>query len=301
MRDDDPADLVHDEFAGAFFGGVPLGRSILGSVESIAALTRRQIAGYYRSRYVPEAMVVAVAGNVEHAQVVRLVRRAFAARLEAGREPHPPRPGDGARRRVRRPARGVSVVGADTEQANLILGMAGVSRHDPRRFAVGVLSSALGGGMSSRLFQSVREERGLAYSVYSFSGAYSDAGLFGVYAGCQPGKAEEVIGLITAELDAVAGGALTPAEIERGKGQMRGGLVLGLEDSGSRMSRIGKSELVYADVLGLDDLLARVDAVSAQDVADVAAELLNRPRCLTVVGPFGEREFDGVVSGGDAA
>jgi predicted Zn-dependent peptidase len=158
-----------------------------------------------------------------------------------------------------------------------------------------VLSAALGGGMSSRLFQRIREERGLAYSVYSFSGGYADDGVFGVYAGCQPGKADEVLGLMAEELDAAANGSLTEAEIERGKGQTRGGIVLGLEDSGSRMTRIGKSELVYGEILGVDELLDIVDGITAQDVTDVAAELLTRPRCLTVVGPFGEHDFDGAV------
>jgi predicted Zn-dependent peptidase len=131
--------------------------------------------------------------------------------------------------------------------------------------------------------------------VYSFVSSYSDAGVFGVYAGCQPGKADEVVALMTATLDEVARGALVEAEIERGKGQMRGGIVLGLEDSGSRMTRIGKSELSFGDVLGVDELLARVDAVSAEQVSEVAAELLSRPRCLTVVGPFGAHDFDGAV------
>jgi predicted Zn-dependent peptidase len=173
--------------------------------------------------------------------------------------------------------------------------MHGYSRHDPRRFAVGVLSAALGGGMSSRLFQRIREERGLAYSVYSFAHGYADTGQFGVYAGCQPGKADEVLGLILTELNDVAAGSFDEAEIERGKGQMRGGVVLGLEDSGSRMTRIGKSEMVYDDILGVDELLALIDAVSAEDVAAVAADLLQRPRCLTVVGPFGAHDFDGAV------
>ena len=166
----------------------------------------------------------------------------------------PSHAGDGTTRPARggsddglRPAIPIRVIGDDTEQANLVLGMRGLSRHDPRRFAVGVLSAALGGGMSSRLFQRIREERGLAYSVYSFTQAYADTGQFGVYAGCQPGKADEVLDLMSAELDAAAHGALSAAEIERGKGQMRGGIVLGLEDSGSRMTRIGKSELSYGD------------------------------------------------------
>lgn len=290
MRDDDPGDLVHDEFATALFGDTPLGRPILGTEDSIRTLTRARIAGYYKRRYTPDAMVVSVAGNIAHDEVVRLVRRAFAGRLDGSLGPQQPRAATG--RAPRRPAESVRVVGDDTEQANLLLGCQGVSRHDPRRFALGVLSSALGGGMSSRLFQRVREERGLAYSVYSFSTGYADAGQFGVYAGCQPGKADEVLSIMREELDAVAGGALTPAEVERGKGQLRGGLVLGLEDTGSRMTRIGKSELVYADVLGLDELLAQIDSVTPADVAAVAEDVLQRPRCLTVVGPFGEHDFD---------
>ncbi|HEY2167274.1 MAG TPA: pitrilysin family protein [Jatrophihabitantaceae bacterium] len=293
MRDDDPSDLVHDEFASALFGDTPLGRPILGTVGSVTALSRTQIAGYYRRRYTPDAMVISVAGNVDHGDVVRLVRRAFADRLDVALAPQAPRPvhPSGAHS----PARPVVVIGDDTEQANVVLGMRGVSRHDPRRFAVGVLSAALGGGMSSRLFQRIREERGLAYSVYSFSSGFSDDGAFGVYAGCQPAKADEVLGLMRVELDAAAAGEMSGAEIERGKGQVRGGIVLGLEDSGSRMTRIGKSELVYGDVLGVDQLLARVDAVTESDVAEVAADLLSRPRCLTVVGPFGEHDFDGAV------
>jgi predicted Zn-dependent peptidase len=289
MRDDDPADLVFDEFATALHGDTPLGRPILGTVESITALSRSQVHGYYRRRYQPAEMVVSVAGNVTHSDALRLVRRYFEAGESTRRAP---RASEAA---VTRPATAVRVFGEETEQANLVLGMHGLSRHDPRRFAVGVLSAALGGGMSSRLFQRIREERGLAYSVYSFAHGYADTGQFGVYAGCQPGKADEVLGLMREELDAAAAGALTDAEIERGKGQMRGGIVLGLEDSGSRMTRIGKSELSYGDVMGLDELLTEVDAVTPQKVAEVAAELLARPRCLTVVGPFGEHDFDGAV------
>jgi predicted Zn-dependent peptidase len=291
MRDDDPADLVFDEFAAALHGDNPLGRPILGTVESISALTRPQVHGYYRRRYLQSDMVVSVAGNIAHADVLNLVRRAFerGARGRAGRRSHR---GTGA---VPRPAEAVRVVGDDTEQANLVIGGYGMSRHDPRRFAAGVLSAALGGGMSSRLFQRIREQRGLAYSVYSFAHGYADVGQFGVYAGCQPGKADEVLGLVVDELDSAAHGGLTDEEIERGKGQMRGGIVLGLEDSGSRMTRIGKSELSYGDVMGLDELLAEVDAVTPALVAEVAADLLSRPRCLTVVGPFGEHDFDGAV------
>ncbi|MGH8860297.1 MAG: M16 family metallopeptidase, partial [Jatrophihabitantaceae bacterium] len=291
MRDDDPSDLVFDEFAGALYGDTPLGRPILGTVDSIAALSRSQVHGYWRRRYRAEEMVVSVAGNVAHPAVARLIRRAFAGTDSvdgASRTPH-----RGAV--AAKPARPVTVVGEDTEQANLLLGMHGLSRHDPRRWTLGVLSAALCGGMSSRLFQRIREERGLAYSVYSYTQSYADAGQFGVYAGCQPGKADEVLGLMRDELDAAAHGGLTVAEIERGKGQMRGSVVLGLEDSSSRMTRIGKSELCYGDILGLDQVLAEIDAVTPGAVADVAAEVLTRPRCLTVVGPFRAHDFDGAV------
>jgi predicted Zn-dependent peptidase len=240
-------------------------------------------------------MVVSVAGNLDHGEVVKLVRRAFAGRLDGTARPRPPRPSADAVPEPGAPARPVVVRPDDTEQANLVLGCRGLSRHDPRRYAVGVLSSALGGGMSSRLFQRIREERGLAYSVYSFSSGYADAGMFGVYAGCQPGKTDEVLSLIVTELDAAARGELSADEIERGKGQMRGATVLGLEDAGSRMSRIGKSEVAYGDIIGVDEVLHRVDEVTVDDVAEVAAELLGRPRCLTVVGPFGNHDFDGAV------
>jgi predicted Zn-dependent peptidase len=295
MRDDDPGDLVHDEFSAALFGDVPLGRPILGSEDSIRSLTRRQVHGYYKRRYTPDAMVVSVAGNVDHDAVVRHVRRAFESVLDPAVPTQLPRPAVIDPRGALTPDRAVHVVNDDTEQANIVVGSYGMSRHDPRRWALGVLSSALGGGMSSRLFQRVREERGLAYSVYSFSSGFADAGQFGVYAGCQPGKAEEVLSLMLAELDSVAAGTLSAAEIERGKGQMRGGIVLGLEDAGSRMTRIGKSEVAYGDIMGLDDVLAKVDAVTAADVAEAAADILRRPRCLTVVGPFGEHDFDGAV------
>jgi predicted Zn-dependent peptidase len=220
------------------------------------------------------------------------VRTAFAGRIDTVAAPAPPRGGTEV---AAAPAAPVTVVPDDIEQANIVLGCRGLSRHDDARFALGVLSAALGGGMSSRLFQRVREERGLAYSVYSYTSTYADTGQFGVYAGCQPAKADEVLGLMITELDAAARGELTADEIERGKGQMRGSIVLGLEDTGSRMSRIGKSELAYGDVLGLDALLARVDAVTADDVAEIAAEVLRRPRCLAVVGPFDDHDFDGAL------
>jgi predicted Zn-dependent peptidase len=291
MRDDDPSDLVHDEYALALFGDTPLGRPILGTEDSINRLSRTQIHGYYSRRYRPSEMVVSVAGNIDHAAVVGLVRKAFDGRLTAtgGGGPRPDR------RQHTAPTRPVRVVSDDTEQANIVLGGLGLSRFDERRFVLGVLTTAIGGGTSSRLFQQIREQRGLAYSTYAFTSSYAGDGLFGMYAGCQPGKADEVVSIMSAVLDSVARDGLTTDEVARGKGQLAGAMVLGLEDSSSRMSRIGKAELCYGDVLGLDDLLALIDAVTPAAVNELAAELAGQRRCLTVVGPFGEHDFDAAV------
>ena len=288
MRDDDPTDLVHDEFAEALFGDNPLGRPILGSEDSINRITRTQVHGYYQRRYRPSDMVVAVAGNIDHAAVVKLVRKAFDGQLDAASSSGALR---ADRRVVRVPARSYRIVAEDTEQANIVLGTIGLSKFDERRFVLGALSTAIGGGMSSRLFQQVREERGLAYSTYSYSSGYAGDGLFALYAGCQPGKADEVVAIMSAVLDSVCHSGITAEELERAKGQLRGSMVLGLEDSGSRMSRIGKAELAYGDVLGVDDLLVLVERVTRDQVNELAEELASRPRCLTVVGPFHEGDF----------
>jgi predicted Zn-dependent peptidase len=291
MRDDDPSDLVHDEYALSLFGDTPLGRPILGTEDSINRLSRTQIHGYYSRRYKPSEMVVSAAGNIEHGTVVSLVRKAFDGRLAAAGQATL-RPD---RRQHTSPEQPIRVISDDTEQANIVLGGLGLSRFDERRFCLGVLSTAIGGGTSSRLFQQIREQRGLAYSTYCFTSSYSGDGLFGMYAGCQPGKADEVVSIMSAVLDSMASGGLTADEVERGKGQLAGAMVLGLEDSSSRMSRIGKAELCYGDVLGVDDLLGQIDAVTPAEVNELAAELAGQQRCLTVVGPFGEHDFDAAV------
>jgi predicted Zn-dependent peptidase len=278
------------------FGDTPLGRPILGSVESIESLSPATIRRYYRNRYRPEQMVVAAAGNLNHAAVVRQVRSAFArgdVELDPGATVAVPR--IGARRSAY--GSGIRVLPRTSEQASFVLGVPGVSRTDDRRFAVGVLSTALGGGMSSRLFQEVREKRGLAYSVYSYNGQYADAGLFGVYAGCLPKKVGEVLEICRDQLADVVANGVGEDEVSRGKSQLRGALVLGLEDTGSRMSRIGKSELLYGEMLGVDDILARIEAVTPDDVRDVATSLLKASPMLTVIGPFDEdRDFSEAVA-----
>jgi predicted Zn-dependent peptidase len=296
MHEDDPGDVVHDAFAEALFGDTPLGRPILGTVKSINALQRTAIHGYYRRRYRPENMVIAAAGNLDHARVVRLVAKAFGEMLsdnaQIDRRPSPPRVGG------RPPASrsGVSVVPRPTEQAHLVLGVPALSRVDERRFALGVLNGALGGGMSSRLFQEVREKRGLAYSVYSYAAHHAETGMFGVYAGCQPAKAAEVLDICRDQLDLVARAGITTEELSRGKGQLAGALVLGLEDTGSRMSRLGKAELVYGELLTVDELLASIDAVTLEQVREVAATVLSAKQTLAVIGPFDDDAFADAVA-----
>jgi len=282
MRDDDPEDMLHEAFAGALLGTHPLGRSVLGSESSINGMTRASLRGFYKRRYQPHRMVLAVAGNVEHNQVLRLARKSLAGVLGGSGAPIPPRVG----RWRTAAAHGLQLRTDDTEQAHLMVGVRALDRHDDRRFTLGVLNAALGGGMSSRLFQEIREQRGLAYQVYSSVSSYADTGSLSVYAGAHPDRLGDVAGVLRAVLDDVAANGLSDAEVARGKGQLRGGLVLGLEDSSSRMSRIGKGELNFADHLTVEQTLARIDAVTAQDVAVLARDLLRRPVATAVVGPY---------------
>jgi predicted Zn-dependent peptidase len=302
MNDDDPGDSVHEAFTTQLYGDTPLGRPILGTVDSINAITRDQIFEHYVARYTPSHLVVSAAGNLDHDAVVAWVREAFDPVLSQVGPAGPAAPrlrGSGGLWDGYGPAAGtgVKLVSRSIEQANLVLGCEGLSRTDDRRFALGVLNAALGGGMSSRLFQEVREKRGLAYSVYSFSAQHADTGMWGVYAGCLPSKADEVLSICAAEVAKVVDEGLTDAELDRGKGQVRGGIVLGLEDPSSRMTRLGKSELVYPSLEPVDEVLAAIDAVSHDDIRAVASEVLTRPKALGVVGPFDDADaFSGALS-----
>jgi predicted Zn-dependent peptidase len=284
MNDDDPSDSVHEAFTAKLFGDTPLGRPILGTVDSINSITREQIAEHYQARYTPPDLVVAAAGNLEHERVIEAVRASFRHVLTGDAAPSGPRLGGPSE--VAEAGTGVRLISRGIEQANLILGCEGLARTDGQRFALGVLNAALGGGMSSRLFQEVREKRGLAYSVYSFSSQHADAGIWGVYVGCLPSKADEVLAICQDEVAKVISGGLTDAELERGKGQLRGSIVLGLEDPSSRMSRLGKAELSYPRLEPVDEILASISAVTHDDVRRVAAEVLARPKVLAVVGPY---------------
>ncbi|HEY0217234.1 MAG TPA: pitrilysin family protein [Cellulomonas sp.] len=287
MNDDDPSDVVHERFATVVLGDHPLGRPIGGTPETIRAVPRDAVWEHYREHYQPGTLVVTAAGGVDHDRLAEQVARAL---TDGGWDL-----ADGAVPRVRRgPGDAVPVTaGASrvtirraTEQANVIVGGTGLTATDPRRFTLSVLNAVLGGGMSSRLFQEIRERRGLAYSTYSFASGHADTGVFGLYAGCTPAKVDEVTELLIAEWERLADAGITDAELRRSVGQLSGGLVLGLEDSGSLMSRLGKSELVHGELLSTQESLDRVRAVTSAEVQELAAELAARPRSVVRVGPF---------------
>ncbi|MFE5742484.1 M16 family metallopeptidase, partial [Streptomyces celluloflavus] len=291
MTEDDPGDCVHDLFTHTMLGDTPLGRPVLGTVDTVNALTPERIRRFYKKHYDPTHLVVTAAGNVDHTKVVRLVRRAFeqAGALDgSAATPVAPRAGT----RTIRTAGAVELLNRKTEQAHVILGMPGMARTDDRRWAMSVLNSALGGGMSSRLFQEVREKRGLAYSVYSYTSGFADCGLFGVYAGCRPGQVHDVLGICREELDKVASDGLTDDEIRRSIGQLRGSMVLGLEDTGALMHRLGKSELCWGEQMSVDEMLDRIAAVTPDEVREVARDVLGGRPSLSVIGPLKDRQAD---------
>ncbi|MER5438910.1 pitrilysin family protein [Streptomyces sp. NPDC002790] len=288
MTEDDAGDVVHDLFSHTMLGDTPLGRPVLGSVDTINALGRGQITRFYKKHYDPTHLVVAAAGNVDHDKVVRQVRAAFdkAGAPQAPAAPVAPRSG----RKTLRAAGRMEVLGRKTEQAHVILGMPGLSRTDDRRWAMGVLNTALGGGMSSRLFQEVREKRGLAYSVYSYTSGFADCGLFGVYAGCRPSQVHDVLKICREELDQVAQHGITDDEISRAIGQLAGSTVLGLEDTGALMHRIGKSELCWGEQMSVDAMLERIAAVTPDEVRAVARDILGQRPSLSVIGPLKDKQ-----------
>jgi predicted Zn-dependent peptidase len=288
MRDDDPEDLLHETFTENVLNGHALARPVLGTEASIRGMSATALRGFYRRRYRLPRMVLAVAGNIEHARVLRLVRKALRSRLSGSDTPLPPRRGVARIPAVRR----LALHTDDTEQAHVMVGLRTPSRHDERRYALSVLNAALGGGMSSRLFQEIREKRGLAYQVYSSIANYADTGYLSVYAGCQPDRLGEVAGVLRDVLGLLGKEGFTDAEVARAKGQLRGGLVLGLEDTASRMSRIGKQELNYGLYEGVDETVAKIDAVTTDEVYDLARGLFRSAGVSVgaVVGPYAHQD-----------
>ncbi|WDF34402.1 pitrilysin family protein [Arthrobacter agilis] len=294
MDSDDPGDVAHEKFVELVLGDHPLGRPIGGTPEAIRAVPRASVLAHYRQYYVPSELVVTAAGGLDHDVVCRLVQEALETAgwlLDEGALPVP------RRSTVTTPVHGVTgthVIRRAVEQSNILIGCPSLTATDERRFAMSVLNAVLGGGMSSRLFQEVREKRGLVYSTYSFSAAYADAGYFGMYAGCSPAKTGQVIGLLGAELDRLAADGIDAEELRKAVGQLSGGLVMALEDSSSRMSRLGRSELVSGEFVDMDASLDRIRSVTAEDVQALARELAAAPRTIVVVGPFDtEADFSG--------
>ena len=285
VRDDDPSDYIHELFLQTMYGDTPVGRSILGTVDSINAMSRTALFNYYKKHYRPEELVVSVAGNVKHKYVVKMVEQAlsrdgFLDVPAAHSDTRPTTP-------VKMPGLGkVGIIDRKTEQAHILYGFPGLARTDKRRFAMSILASAIGGGMSSRLFQEIREKRGLAYTTYAYPQQFAGTGTLAFYAGCRTEKAEEVIALMRECAEQVAAHGLTDEEISRAKGAVTGSLILGQEDTGSRMTRIGKSELVYGEIMSFDEILKAVRSVTAEEVHQLARDLFSQPATLGVVGPF---------------
>jgi predicted Zn-dependent peptidase len=277
MYDDAPDDMIHDLFTRTMWRGAALGEPTIGYPETISSLDRAMLAGWMRERYAPQTVLVTAVGNIEHDSIVELVARAFAGFV-----------GEATRSHVQVPALtpDVLVTTKDTEQAYVMLGTRGLSLRDDDRYVLSVLDTMLGGGMSSRLFQEVREKRGLAYSVYSFQQGYRDAGLFGIYAGTAPDRVQECVDVIVGELDAVLEG-VRDDEVELAREHLKGSLTLALESTSNRMMRLGRNELVYGRQITTEEVEARVDAVDRAAVERVArAVLAPQTRGLCILGPL---------------
>ena len=282
MHADEPADLVEEHWQSSLFAGHALGRDTLGTPTTVGALDAEDIRQFFAHHYRPGNMVVSVAGDCTHDAVAADLERRFAG-TTGGQAPQRTAPGPGAE--------GLHVVRRPTEQAHVVYGMRSVSRHDERRWSFGVLNHVLGGGLSSRLFQKVREERGLAYSIWSERATYQDAGSLAVVVGTAPDHVDEVLRIVTGELELLATQGITDRELAVAKGNLRADLLLSDEDSGARMGRIGRSTLLYGQVPTIDEVLARIDGVGHDEVLAAAQELVEAPRTLSAVGPFDDDAF----------
>lgn len=291
MNDDDPQDVAHEAFAEAVLGLHPLGRPIGGTKETISAVSRDAVWEHFRANYRAQDLVIAAAGGVQHSDLIRLVEKVL---LEAGWDLT--EKSDPVARRLLQPAlipRGeaMKIIRRPIQQANVLLGMQGLVADDERRYAMGILNTVLGGGMSSRLFQEIREKRGLAYSVYSFNQGYSDGAYFGLYAGCSPAKAQEVTKLMVAEFEKIASEGIREDELSLAKGNISGSLALKYESTAARMNRLISAEIVNGEFFDLDDSLLHVNSVTAADVQKLAADLAERDRSLVAVGDVKESTF----------
>lgn len=263
MYEDEPSDKVHDVLSTAIFGDHPLGRPVIGREEVVGSLTVADVSAYHDSHYLPPALVVSAAGNIEHDKLVELAQRGLALdRVDAATVPNGDRPLLGPR---------LAFHAKDTEQYHICLGGLGIRRTDDRRFALGVLDAILGGSSSSRLFQEVREKRGLAYSVYSWASQYQDTGQIGVYVGTREDNVAEALEIIGAELRRIAE-KVPDDELDRAREQVKGRMALSMESTRARMNRLGASILMGTPLLSLDETFERVDAVTADDLQALAEE-----------------------------
>lgn len=292
MNEDDPQDVAHEAFAEAVLGSHELGRPIGGTEATINAVTRDAVWEHYRANYRPQDLVVAAAGGIDHDRVVRLVEQSL---IDAGWDlslAASPR-----ERRALEPAeipmgRKLQVIHRPIQQSNVLIGCQGLIGQDDRRYAMAILNTVLGGGMSSRLFQEIREKRGLAYSVYSFNQGYSDGAYFGLYAGCSPAKTTEVTRLMLEELDKLANSGITADELNLAKGNINGGLALKFESTQARMSRLVGTELVNGEFYDLDATIEQFNSVTGEQVRELAADLITRQRSIVGVGDITEAAFE---------
>jgi predicted Zn-dependent peptidase len=275
MVEDTPNDLVHDIAAEAVFGAHPLGRPVIGSADVISTVSRRSLAGYHRRAYRPDRIVLAAAGNVRHDTLVGL--------LDERRNGATKGPGLAARKRATSGAPGVRFQRKDTEQYHVCLSAPGISRTDDRRFAASLLDAIVGGSASSRLFQEIREKRGMAYSVYSYSSQYADAGQVGVYVGTREDNLAECLEIAVAELSDIASGNVRAAELARAKENLKGRILLSLESTSARMTRLGKSLVTNTPLTTPEQIVRRLEAVTATEVAELA-DMLLAPEGLSVAG-----------------
>jgi predicted Zn-dependent peptidase len=290
MYEDDPQDLVFDLLGRAVFGTHPLGRPVIGRAEVVAGATREQLAAYHRRRYRPADIVIAAAGSVDHDELVGLVE---GSPIASGAPAGSPRPAPGEQTEgvpVPKPEVRLEFLQKDTEQYHVCLGAPGLAREDERRFALRVLEGILGGTSSSRLFQEVRERRGLAYSIFCFSNLYSHAGEVGLYVGTRPDNLQEALAVVAAELERLVEDPASEDELVRSRENLKGRVVLGMESTGARMSRLGTSLLHGMPILSVNEMLARIDAVTLEDLRELAGELF-APARMSVVGIGPEREL----------
>jgi predicted Zn-dependent peptidase len=288
MYEDDPQDRVFDALGEAVFGAHPLGRAVIGRAEVVGSVTREQLRAFHAAHYTPAEVVIAAAGSVDHEALVEMARAAEgagdqAAAVAAAGELR----ADGAgglgepsfQRRVR-------FLPKDTEQYHLCLGGRGMAREDERRFALRVLDNILGGGASSRLFQEVRERRGLAYSVFSFSNLYAHTGEVGLYVGTRPENLAEAVTVLAAELERFVREPADAQELERSRENAKGRMVLAMESTAARMNRLGSSVLCGLPILSVEEVIARIDAVTMDDLRELAAELFRGPELsVAAIGP----------------